>query len=170
MFKRSAILAVLTVSALLCASGRCGAERVKLIFDEREWETAYDVESADQGMAEFVVKGETADAWTELVTLQAFFGLQETATPESYMNGMVASLKQACPSAKANLLRKGEKDIVFDWEIAACPGQENQYEVNRVMTGAKALYVLHYATRKLPVSAETRDKWAGLLSAASLID
>ena len=164
------IMGIIAAGLILCAAGHSHAEQVKLTFDDRQWEIGYEVEDTQQGMVEFVVKGENVNAWTELVTLQAFFGLQETATPESYMNGMGEGLRKACPDARTNLIRKGANDIVFDWEIKSCPGQEAQYEIDRVIAGTKALYVIHYATKKLPVAAETRDKWAGLLSAATLID
>ena len=163
-------MAVIAAGLVMCASARCGAEQVKLVFDDRQWEIAYEVEDQQQGMVEFVVKGEDVNAWTELVTLQAFFGLQETATPDGYMDGMGEGLRNICPDARTNLIRKGANDVVFGWEIAACPGQEAQYEIDRVIAGAKALYVIHYATRKLPVASQTRDKWVALLSAAALID
>lgn len=158
----------IVAAALLIAPGYLCAEQVNVQFDEREWETGYTAEDGTKGITELVLKGETVNAWTELVTIQAFFGLQERATPQMYMNEMIDALKKACPSAKWDLIRKGDNDVLFDWEIAQCPGQEDQYEVDRVLAGAKALYVVHYATKKVPVGADTREKWIRLLSAATL--
>lgn len=161
---------LLVVAATMLAGPLCLAEQVALNFDGRKWEIGHSAESKDQGIREYVLKGETVDNWTELVTVQAFFGLQDKATPEEYMEGMMAELKKNCPGAIWDIVRKGDDDIVFIWQVKDSPGQEDQYEVDRIISGKNAMYILHYATKKLPVAPEKRDKWIKLLDSAKLVN
>lgn len=156
-------------AAVLLSAATCGAEQVVLKFDGRQWSMANQTQNEQQAMQEFTLKGESVNNWNELVTVQAFSGLQLNVSPEDYMNGMMKSLKQICPKAEHKLIRKGDNDIVFEWEIKTCSGQEKQYEIDRVIAGDKAMYVIHYATKKIPVSPETRKEWIKLVDAASLV-
>jgi hypothetical protein len=159
-------LSVFAALAVSCMASH--AEEVALSFDNRQWELGYHTVTDQQEIREFVLKGESVKKWTELVTVQAFPGLQLNVDPEDYMNGMAASLKKACPGAKVKLIRKGASDIVFEWEINSCSGQDNQYEIDRIIAGDRAMYVLHYAIKDLPISSGRRSEWIKILDQASL--
>ena len=166
MKKRLAMMIFLY--AAMTAAALCGAEEVAFQFDEREWGLGYSDENKFEGIQEYVLLGETVRHWTELVTIQAFFGLQEKTTPAKYMEGMLARLKEVCPHAMVRSVRQGENDAMLEWEIKDCPGNENQYEIDRIMAGKKAIWFLHYATKKVPVPPERREKWMKLLNEAVL--
>ena len=163
IFIALAVFGALTVSCMACH-----AEEVALGFDNRQWELGYHTVTDQQEIREFVLKGENVKKWTELVTVQSFPGLQLNVDPEDYMNEMVRNLKKACPGAKVKLIRKGSSDIVFEWEIAGCSGQDNQYEIDRIIAGDRAMYVLHYAIKDPPISPGRRSEWIRILDQASL--
>ena len=156
------------LGAVMALAMPCCAEEVAFQFDGREWGLGYSDENEFEGIQEYVLLGETVNHWTELVTIQAFFGLQEKTTPAKYMDGMMEQLKKICPNIMVRTVRQGENDVMLEWEVKDCPGQENQYEIDRIISGKKAIWYLHYATKKLPILPERRDKWMILLNAATL--
>lgn len=167
---RRVMMIALFVGMSFCLCDLISAEDLKVFFDTREWRVGYSAENQTQGITEYVLKDESVQLWTELVTVQAFFELQNKITPEAYMDGMVDILKKTCPDIRWKVLRKDRNDMLFEWEIAACPGQVDQYEIDRIIAGQRAIYVVHYATKKLPVSFEKRDYWAKLLDSAELVN
>jgi len=146
------------------------AEDLKFDFDGREWAEGYKAGDDEQGIREYVLKGETVNDWTELVTVQAFFGLQEKTTPGDYMANMRKGLKEVCPDPMWNVIRAGKDDITFEWEVKKCPDQDNQYEIDRIISGAKAIWYIHYVTKKVPIPPEKRSKWIKLIESATLVE
>ncbi|KRG13618.1 hypothetical protein ACA29_07965 [Lederbergia galactosidilytica] len=54
-------------------------EDLTLHFDDRDWQVGFEHEDAGNMMREYVVDGESVEAWTELVTAQFFPDLQGIA-------------------------------------------------------------------------------------------
>lgn len=164
------IMGITFFSSVLLSTISCYAEQVALHFDNRQWELANKARNEEQGIAEFVLKGESLSNWRELVTAQVYFGLQEKTTPEAWMGQVINYIKSMYPDVKWSVIKKGDKDIIFEWELKNCPGQEDQHEISRVISGKKGIHVLHYVTKKLPFISEKRDKWIKLLDSATLED
>jgi hypothetical protein len=165
--KRTLTAAILSVMLIAAASAAI-AEQISLKFDDRDWVLGKESEDKVQGIRVYNLKGETPDKWTELITVQAFFGLQLQATPEDYMNGMIKSLKDTCHESTSGMIRKGTNDIMFEWQMGPCSGQESQAEINRILAGDQAMYVVHYATKTTPLDPATKDKWTKLLDSIDL--
>ena len=161
-------LCILFFSMAVSFSMQCYAEDIALKLDNREWELGYNAENNQEGIQEYVLKGETVNNWSELITVQAFFGLQKKTTPEQFMDSMIKRLKEISPNLASRVIRKGDKEVIFDWEVKNTPGQADQYEIDRVISGSEAIWHLHYATKKLPVSSDKRSEWIDLLSASNL--
>lgn len=161
-------IGVLFFSAIIFASLSCYAEQIAVHLDDREWEIGYKAKDDTQGIAEFVLKGETIQNWTELVTAQTFFGLQKKAAAKDLAQAVIKDIKSICPDAICNIIKNGSKDLLFEWEIKNCPGQEDQHEISRVISGKEGIHLVHYVTKKLPLSPEKRNEWIKLLSLAAL--
>lgn len=144
------------------------AEQISIKFDDRDWVLNKEAEDKEQGIRVYNLKGETMDKWTEMVTVQAFFGLQLQATPEDYMNGMIKSLKETCRDSTSDLIRKGNNDVVYEWQMGPCSGQEPQGEIVRVISGDQAMYVIHYASKRSPLDPAKKEEWLKLLDAVTL--
>lgn len=162
-FLAAALFAVLVSMASIAS-----AEQISLKFDDRDWVLAKEEEDKVQGIRVYTLNGETMDKWTEMITVQAFFGLQLQATPEDYMNGMMKSLKETCQDSTSKLIRQGANDIVFEWQMGPCSGQETQGEIDRVIAGDQAMYVIHYAAKKNPLDPTKREEWIKLLDSITL--
>lgn len=170
MVMRRVLLFIMMAALSLGMCALCVAEDVKLAFDGREWEMGYGAENETQTLSEFVLKGETVESWTELVTLQKLGGLVGKTTPRAFMEEMVAKLRSMCPDVKTGVIAESASEITFDWEIASCPGQVPQYEIDRIVFGREAVFFIHYATKKVPVAEKTREEWKKLLAAAAVVE
>lgn len=167
---KNLVLGILFLGMIVSSPAQSYAENVALNLDGREWELGYSAKNDTQGIQEYVLKGETVNNWSEMVTVQAFFGLQLKTTPEEFMSSMIKQLKESSPNLVWSVISKSGKDIMFDWKVTNCPGEADQYEIDRAISGSEAIWFLHYATKKLPVSSGKRDEWIKLLSASTLKD
>ncbi|HPM42504.1 MAG TPA: hypothetical protein PLV52_01575 [Candidatus Omnitrophota bacterium] len=167
MFRKTVFF--LLIAAVLFSAQLSFAEKLQLKFDERSWHLGYNAQDESQGLREYVLKGETVENWGELITAQAFFGLQKKVNADAYASSMLMTLKKACPDLVWKSISKASDDILMEWEIKDCPGQPDQYEVDRIISGSEAVYVIHYATKRLPVSDEMRSKWLDIMSKVKLL-
>lgn len=158
------------VAYVVLASLACAAEQLALNIDTSKWKLGYSAADNKQGIKEYCLIGESVENWTELVTVQAFFGLQRSQTAGIFMSNMLNTVKKSCPDAMCKVIREAPGDVLFEWEVKNTAGLPDQYEIDRVIAGSNALWVLHYASKKLPVSPETRDTWIGALEAARLVE
>lgn len=163
------VAAILLVCAILILPQACFAEKLQLKFDERKWELGYNAQDENQGLREYVLRGETVKNWGELVTAQAFFGLQAKANAEGYASNMIMELKKICPDLMWKALKESPDDILMEWEVKNCQGQADQYEIDRIISGENAVYVIHYATKRVPISPEMREKWIKIMSQVALL-
>lgn len=141
------------------------AEKPVLHFDNRNWEVGYEAANEQQSIAEYVLKGETVHSWTELFSLQTFFGLQQITTPKKFMEEMKNNMK---PSLQWNMLRKEENDVLYEWKVTNDPEVEDQHEIARIISGKEAIYSIRYTTKKIPVSRKVRKEWIDLLNMVKL--
>lgn len=166
--RKTAVYALL-IAVILSLPQLCFAEKLQLKFDERKWELGYNAQDETQGLREYVLKDETVNNWGELVTAQALFGLQAKVNAEGYASSFILGLKKVCPDLVWKALKKSPNDVLMEWEIKSCPGQNDQYEIDRIISGENAIYIIHYATKRVPISPETRDKWIRIMSQVALL-
>lgn len=158
------------VASVALASLACAAEQLALNIDTTKWKLGYSAANNEQGLKEYCLIGESVENWTELVTVQAFFGLQRRQTAGMFMSNMLNTVKKSSPDAMCKVIREAPGDVLFEWEVRNTAGLPDQYEIDRVIAGSNALWVLHYASKKLPVTPETRDTWISALEAARLVE
>jgi len=137
-------------------------------LDTRPWKEGFHKEAANKSMiSEYVITPETVHNWKELVTVQEFYGLQQVVSPKVYLDGLEKQLKKACPKIQLKAFEY-HGSIIYEFSVRNCPGQDNQQELGRVIRGQEGIWVLHYATKKFPLSNEDRNKWIGILKSAKL--
>jgi hypothetical protein len=66
------------------------------------YKIAFQDKKHDMLMNEMVPSEETVDNWTEMVTVQIFYGLK--GTPEQFESKVESGWRTSCPSANANLV------------------------------------------------------------------
>lgn len=146
------------------------SEKVQLRFDDREWEVGYESQNKIQSIVEYVLKGETVENWTEMVTAHRSFGLQDKISLEEYMNRLKQNLSKKCPSIRWDVHRKSKTDITYSWEMKDCEGMDEQYEIGRLIRGKLAIHNIRYTEKSSQVDPVKHKKWIQLLEAASLVE
>lgn len=139
-------------------------------FDGRNWKIGYKKANSQKSFTEYVLEGETVHNWSELITVQEFAGLQERRTSEECMEFMKEEIAKLCSQVEWNVLNKNDKDITYEWKITNCLGQDDQHEIARIISGKEGIWVVHYATKKTPVSTERRQEWIKILNSVTLLE
>jgi len=156
------------------------AEEIKFSFDGRKWGVGHENIKATRSVVEYVLEGETVENWTELVTLNTIYtpsGQEIEMTPTQILKASIIDrLKKQCPSLKWDVIQEGEKTVLYEWIIVDCPtvigGKKfdyDEHEIGKILIG-KHLYFLTYATKKIPVSQDRREKWIEILSSSALVE
>lgn len=143
-----ALVPVCIVLLLSCQSLSGGPTEVVVVpLDDRGWSVGHSVSANDQSILEFVLPGESVDSWTELLTVQSFFGAQDRFTPEQMMRKQEKATKKSCPGATWEVIRTSDTDAMFEWGTRNCMGWDDQLEISRYIRGEEALHVVRYTAR-----------------------
>ena len=145
-------------------------EKPELHFDRRNWELGYQASQGNQYLAEFVLKGETVENWSELVSAQLFVGVQDEVSLGDFMAKTKEIIFQSCPDVAWNVIHQGDQDLMYEWKIASCPKMQDQHEIARMIKSKEGLHILHYAIKKPEMTPEKREEWIALLNAAQIIE
>ncbi len=146
-------------------------ERPELHFDKRKWKQGFQANQSNQRLVEYVLEGETVENWSELVTAQLLLGVQEKSTLDEYLK---FSEKVLRGSAKGNVewkvIRRGPKEVLYEWKLTNDPKIPDQHEIARVIVGREGFHVLHYAAKTSKLPDDKRQEWIRLLSAARILE
>ena len=143
-------------------------ERAEFPFDGRNWKKGFQNVQKNQLIIEYVLEGETVNDWTELVTQQFFLGLAGDNIPQRLAEKNEEHIRQDCPNVIWETLDHSEHSVLYSWSIENCAGNADQAEVARIIQGPKGIHHLHYATKKMPLSEDVRDRWRRLLNQAEI--
>ncbi len=138
-------------------------EKIELKTDGRVWTKGFrDIQEA-KGFIEFVLPDETAENWTERITINYFTGLQGEDLLERFTTFTKNGLNQQCRHVEWENLDKKEKSLIYQWSADQCKEWPKQSEIARVIVGNEGLYVLQYASKSVPIPADKSSTWYSLL-------
>jgi hypothetical protein len=124
-------------------------------------------------LTEWVPVGQTVDNWTEMLTVQVFYGLK--STPEQFMRDLERRWRGACPVAGeaqpvVSGVENGYASLVW---ILDCPQNPNtgQLELTwfKGIQGNDSFYVVQKAFKFNP-SKQQIARWIGYLKAVRVCD
>ncbi len=144
-------------------------EKPQLHFDGRKWVKGYEKADGTQSVVEYVLEGEAVNAWSELVTVNLLFGLQQVPLSK-VMENTKSIIVQSCPQTDWKNISEGTNNLIYEWEIKSCPKAEKQHEIVRLLAGNDGMWTIRYTTKKVPISDDVRQKWIELLNAVTLIE
>src|ERR1700739_4262197 len=100
MKMRAALLqGAVFLAALSASAARADLENENLLIaGPPGYKVGFSDKKPNMLMTEFVPAKETVENWTEMVTVQVFFGLQ--SAPQQFMDDMVKRWRAACPDAE----------------------------------------------------------------------
>jgi hypothetical protein len=144
-------------------------EKIEIKTDGRKWEEGFRDDAGTKGLVEYVIAGETVKDWSELVTVNYFQGLEGADLMDRFVTFTKQGLYKQCGAVKWEDLATKKDGVIYAWTAQQCQGGwPDQTEVARVIKGKKGLYVLHYATKKVPMPKENRSAWFSLLGKADI--
>jgi len=172
---RAAILQGAVILAALGASAaRADLENENLIVTTPPgYKVAFRDKKPNMLMTEFVPAKETVENWTEMVTVQVFFGLK--TTPEQFMGDMEKRWRAACPDAEeahtvASAPENGYPTRVW---LLDCPKnpETGKPEITwfKAVQGNDSFYLVQKAFKFEP-SKEEITHWMGYLRNVSVCD
>ena len=175
MKMRAALLQGAVILAALSASAaRADLENENLLVTAPPgYKVGFSDKKPDMLMTEFVPAKETVEKWTEMVTVQVFFGLK--VTPQQFMDDMGKRWRAACPDAEeaqtvAEAPENGYPTLVW---LLSCPKNPGtgKPEITwfKAVEGNDSFYLVQKAFKFEP-SKEQITRWMGYLRKVSVCD
>ena len=130
---------------------------LQLKFDGRDWVLAYKNETDTSLISEFILKGETLNNWSEMVTIHAFWG-PDAKTVEPYARGrqFIQELTQSVKDAHSKFISQTPDNTLFEWWTQ---GAHPEHEWVRVLKDpGHGYYIVRYTPKialKLPNKAKS---------------
>lgn len=157
--------------ACTLAFGKDGGETL-LVSSPPGYKIDYQAKNDRMITTEMVPEKQSVKNWTEMVTIQVFYGLK--ASPEQFMGRVEEQVKEACPGAEVTLIRQGkENGYPFNLFLQHCPlnKETGKLEITWFKTteGNDSFYVVQFATKHEPAK-ETITKWMQYLASAIVCD
>jgi hypothetical protein len=137
-----------------------GGEGVAPPFDSRVWEVSSRTEGQEYLLMEWVLQGEKAAAWTELISAQAFDKHQSKfPPPEAAMEQLKAVMRLRCPETIWQVLERRDDSILYEWRTTPCAVQPMQHQIARIFDGVKNRYRLAYTAKVPELVPDLRQAW-----------
>lgn len=142
----------------------------RLPLDVRKWSIGQRIVNRNGSVAEWVRNGETPQDWERLFTVQRMFQRGgATAKARDIYERIEADLKRYCPKVEVQVIKDGERDLVYEWRIPEGAGPAPRHELVRIVIGKVDAHRLAYAGRGPQLPAEERAEWLKQLGEARLV-
>jgi hypothetical protein len=132
-------------------------------FDSRPWKLGYQAANGEEAIREYVLQGETVEAWSELVTSHS---LARVVEPKAVVESMRALQSKDCPSFRSSILEESATSVVFEWQHKGCRGFPSQHEIRRISRSSRGTLFLAYVAKTEKLSEEQRQAWISILKNA----
>jgi hypothetical protein len=137
----------------------------KLSFDSRQWRLGYQDSSPALSIREYVLPGETVEAWSELVT--SILLRREDVSVKAVFENFKGQILKDCPAAKISVIQQSDVDILFEWQHQGCKSFPPQHEIKRITRGPGGILVLSYVAKTTSLAGERRTSWISILGEAT---
>jgi hypothetical protein len=123
-------------------------------------------------ITEMVPKAETVNSWTEMLTVQVFYGLK--STPEQFRDRIAALWSQSCSGAEsAPIMSAVESGYPVTMWLASCPLNKDtgkaEFTFMKAIAGNDSFYVVQKAFKFTP-SKEQTATWTQYLRKVGVCD
>jgi len=136
-------------------------------LDERSWEEVTTESNENGSLSEYVPSGESPKAWSELISVRADRNLYLTASLE-WAVAQTRNDAKPCAASALKILSSSPTELVFEQELARCPGSDDQYQLDKFIRAPTTLFQVRYV-KKSPFTDEDRTKWSRLLGEVHLV-
>lgn len=133
-------------------------EKLKIQFDNRYWQAAWEKKDSTLTTIEYIFDGENINHWNELITSQFFPGLQTKLTPKQFAETFLQNLKSLGYKPIITFFPATNNTVLFEFRIEQ-PQNQIQDELQMITMDNQGLYVLHYVIKKADMGKSERKKW-----------
>lgn len=176
----AAVLAViLAAPSVALAQGRTG--EALYIAPPQGWIPAFHDTQGNVELTEMVPAGQTAQDWTEMLTVQLIAGKPERS-PQDVLKDQLGDIQKACEDVGAGPIGPGvENGYDTAMRAIACTKSKQwgkgELTLYKVVRGHERLYVVArvwrgepFAKDKLPVSPDTTKQWLAFMQQVTVCD
>jgi len=156
--------------AALLPAGVLAAEEARFHLDERKWKLVFQGHRGGDFFREYAPAGESAEKWTEFFTAQSIPRAQRRTTPEAFARALESKLRNITTGRLVwNVLYSSPVEVLYEWTLTQDHLRPDEQEIVRVIAGAEGLHVIHYATRKPPLTETARRQWIQFISDIKIV-
>jgi len=116
----------------------------------------------------FVLPGENAEEWTELVTRTLSYGAQRGANMEAILRAKQKALEQECPLVEWNVIQVERRSALYEWSRPFCKDLSPQTEIGRFVFGRLGIHAVSYDAKTSRMASGLRRQWIESLGKAEL--
>jgi hypothetical protein len=132
-------------------------------FDEDEWVLAHYGEDMGEAIAEFLVPGESAEDYSELLTIHYYPGGKDEIGIAQFIDVMETNLSSMVEGDfEFNRFDETDEEGLYEFTLADDPTQPDQEELARVFVKDEDLFTVRYTL--IEDTVEDRDGWIETLS------
>jgi hypothetical protein len=172
---RRALQLALAALALTFASPSAHAleNETLLVAMPKAYKVGHQQRAGNRAISEFVPQAETVKNWTEIVTVNIFFGLRDV-TPAEYRANMQRMWTEACAGSEFSKVKEGVENgyPTLTW-FQKCPMNKQtgkpEFTWMKAIQGRDSFYLVQKAFKFDP-SAVQRKEWGGYLDSVRVCD
>jgi len=144
-------------------------ELVSVVHDGRDWRIGHRQVDCIQVNTEYVLPDESVQDWDELLTVQRLIGLGERGIPlADIVDRMRIGFEIEAPVGEWRILRRGEREIVYEFTVPSDDRHAPQHEVGRMVLGDHDIHRVAYVRKGETMTDRERDKWIEVLDRSEL--
>lgn len=158
------ILVIMIAAVALCLAGQ-RAQALEnenlLVTMPKGYKVGFQKRQGNQMISEMVPENESVENWTEMVTVQIFFGMRDV-TPAAYRGRIEKLWAEACPNSTfVNLHSAPENGYPIMMWAQKCPlnAKTGKREVTwmKAIAGQDSFYLVQKAFKSEPSTEQRRD-------------
>lgn len=138
--------------------------------DERTWTIGDSGEVGNITFQEWVVAGETAKNWTEMVIAETHSN--QPTTIAQYLAVKHGSLRRRCANVREEIVSggkmEGSMEIVVERSLLGCAARRDEYHIARVVVAPRSITNFAYV-RTTPFDIVVKERWLEILGRARVL-
>ena len=143
-------------------------EKIEIQTGDQIWTEGLRDNAGNKGLVEYFLPEEKPESWTEVIMVNYFKEMKGDDLLERFMSFTREGLHKQCTQVQWEDLADKPDGKIYTWSARNCKDWPDQTEVARVIIGKQGLYVLHYATKEVPMPEKKRETWHDLFSEAKV--
>ncbi|HEX9163173.1 MAG TPA: hypothetical protein VF980_15820 [Thermoanaerobaculia bacterium] len=132
-------------------------------FDDRPWIVGYDAADGRQHVTEYVLRNETVEHYTELVTHQVILDVHHEISMADLLGAIRKGFGPDCRNFAWTILSQDAAHATYRWSHSGCDGYSSQAEIARLSLTKEGISRWAYTSMVLPLNEEKRALWKDVL-------